>query len=425
MVSYGFHGIEFRIKASFVKMCIVKETLGKDVRMSSDSKKNQPNNEIDDFTRALLDKKTELALFPDSDDDITTSSIGGIMDEEQKKNAESTMLSALDQLRAARGQIPIEEEESFFASEDVFDETPYDIPVDPVTDPDSPAEEKNTSGKTREQIQREKHLEVQEQRPAASAPFYKRKGFWIGFICAAVVGLLFAGYYWKTMVYDPANAVTAEQQQAYDRLVNYADEYSMMLDSEKEKITSLEADYQSLTEAQKEKINEYFAQERHVGMTFEEALAQFKPAQPSEQDEAFNSLLSFVQNYGTADDAAKASIVNYVEQYNSLDDAQKQAVNDAMNASAGMDFMSAVDAQNAAAAAAAAQEAPAEEPAAENPNAEQIASLQSQLASLKSDRENYVQFLAEEGQSADGDSVVAEYDSQIAQTEAQLASLGA
>ncbi|MDE5758440.1 MAG: hypothetical protein K2H85_07485, partial [Allobaculum sp.] len=72
------------------------------------------SNEIDDFTRKLLDKQVELTLFPD--DDITSSALEGTMSEAQRKNAEFSMLTALDQVRRERGQTPISEEEKRYAA---------------------------------------------------------------------------------------------------------------------------------------------------------------------------------------------------------------------------------------------------------------------------------------------------------------------
>ena len=80
-----------------------------------DSSFPKDQNEIDDYTQKLLDKQVEYLLFPEDDSDVTTSSLEGTMSEEQRRVAEETMLSALDQLRKERGQVSIEEEENQFA----------------------------------------------------------------------------------------------------------------------------------------------------------------------------------------------------------------------------------------------------------------------------------------------------------------------
>lgn len=91
----------------------VRETAGD--RPDPDSLSKDSGNEIDDFARKLLDKQAEMALFPD-DDNFTTSALEGSLSEAQRKNAETSMLNALDQLRMERGQETIEEEEQHYAA---------------------------------------------------------------------------------------------------------------------------------------------------------------------------------------------------------------------------------------------------------------------------------------------------------------------
>lgn len=80
--------------------------------MMKPGRPDQPGD-IDDFARALLDKKVELALFPE-EDDVTSELVQDSMNEEQRRQAEDTMLSALDQMRRSRGQMTIEEEEAYY-----------------------------------------------------------------------------------------------------------------------------------------------------------------------------------------------------------------------------------------------------------------------------------------------------------------------
>ena len=76
----------------------------------------KPNNkvqkeEIDDFAKALLDKKTDMAIYAKQSDaiDKTTEK-----NEDERKAAEQTLSSALDMLRKERGQSTIAEEEQRF-----------------------------------------------------------------------------------------------------------------------------------------------------------------------------------------------------------------------------------------------------------------------------------------------------------------------
>ena len=73
----------------------------------------KPNNkvqkeEIDDFAKALLDKKTDMAIYANRSDTIDQTKE---KNEDERKAAEQTLSSALDMLRKERGQSTIAEEE--------------------------------------------------------------------------------------------------------------------------------------------------------------------------------------------------------------------------------------------------------------------------------------------------------------------------
>lgn len=68
-------------------------------------------DDIDDFARALLNQKVEMALYPNGKEQKKPAEPSKGM---TLQEAESTMSYALDQLRRERGQLPIETEEENF-----------------------------------------------------------------------------------------------------------------------------------------------------------------------------------------------------------------------------------------------------------------------------------------------------------------------
>lgn len=69
-------------------------------------------DDIDEFAQALLNKKVELALYPEQS--APEEKTEPVLDQESRKEAETTLSNALDQLRRERGQLPIEAEEENF-----------------------------------------------------------------------------------------------------------------------------------------------------------------------------------------------------------------------------------------------------------------------------------------------------------------------
>lgn len=413
---------------------------------------NDPStNEIDDFTQKLLDKKAEMLLFPDDDQDFTSSSLEGTMNEAQRKTAESSMLSALDQLRQERGQTTIEEEERRFAlshprkggrkgntassgsSKSGSGQTKDSIP-------DKTGASSSSSGYVSiepnryETKTREDHFEKQEERPARTEPFYRRPRFWLIVAAIAVVAALFGAYAWKVTVYDPQHVSDAQQDYAYEKLINFADEYSMKSEAQKKDILSLEADYNSLPEAKKNEINEYFQNPKHTGKTFVELLNEMKQAALNEQDPNYLAMTDYANQYASLAEADQLEIVNRIGPYEALNDAQKEHINSILQASTGKDFMTlyneakaqtqpadaASGEQNAAATQASDADAAPAVPAADDgtAGADTNAALQQELNQLYADRDSYLQFLSEEGETTD--EIAEQYNAQIAALEAQL-----
>ena len=77
-----------------------------------DKKNQQPKKgEIDDFAKALLNKKTDMAIYADEQKKEDADEDQSVID---RKEAEQTLSSALDLLRKERGQSTIAEEEKRF-----------------------------------------------------------------------------------------------------------------------------------------------------------------------------------------------------------------------------------------------------------------------------------------------------------------------
>lgn len=387
------------------------------------SKSSHSLNEIDDFTQKLLDKKVELTLFPD-EEEITSSQLQGSMNEAQRKNAETSMLNALDQMRKERGQSTIEEEESNFRTgqhqeaaggEQTSGEEDDFVSVDP---------------NRYETHHREDHFEKQEKRPPRQK-LTKKPKFWIITSIAALVVLMFAGYVWKVEFYDPAHQTNTQQTEAYDRLVSYADEYPMMSDSQKKEILKLEADYNSLPAAKKEEINAYFANPKHTGQTFTDLLAQTKQAGLLAENPGLAELQDYARNYNSYSQAQKDDIVNRLDAYNALNEGGKAQINADFVTAAGSDFMtlyneakSRLDSQTQPASSQPAAPDQEQPPAAVDENSAYRQQLSDQLDQLIIDRQNYVYFLNAEEMPVEGDEILAQYDAQIAQVQAELSALG-
>lgn len=409
-------------------------------------------NEIDDFAKKLLDRKAELVLFPD--DDFTSSSLEGTMSEAQRKTAESSMLNALDQLRRERGQATIEEEERR------YEQTHPDQMRSDSTEPDIPSFHSGSSAASKktahedsrkvsedryiavepnryETSKREDHFEKQEERPQQKTEFYRRPKFWLIVALIAVIAVLFGTYAWKVTVYDPAHVSDAEQESAYQRLMNFADEYSMKSDAQKRDILNLEADYNSLPEAKKSEINAYFQNPKHTGRTFTDLLNEMKQSVANEQNPNFTALEDYANQYAGLAEADKMDILNRIGPYNSLDEAQKAQINSILQASTGKDFMTlyheasaqhadqSEPVQNAGADQtqsenqAAAQTEPAQnEQPVQTPQTD--TALQQELGQLYADRDSYLQFISEEGETAADSDIISQYNAQIAELEAQL-----
>lgn len=313
------------------------------------------SNEIDDFTRKLLDKQVELTLFPD--DDITSSDLEGTMSESQRKNAEYSMLSALDQVRRERGQTPISEEERRYAAKEKgittlsstetkkiepLSETSNSFPstlTDTSKDPSSNIDAtKDLTLNRYENTSREDHFEKQEARPTTEKKFYQKTKFWG--LTGALVALLglFGLYTWKVAVYDPQHVSGVEQDFAYKKLVQYADEYPMMSEMQRREIINLEDAYNSLTEEKKAEINTYFEDPNHTGKTFVVLLEEYKKIIEEEKNNSLQQMIDYANSYADLSEEDQLDIVQKLDAYNALSQEGKDEVNNILKGSMGKDF---------------------------------------------------------------------------------------
>lgn len=392
-----------------------------------ENKNNQ--EQIDDFAKALLHKKTEMALYPEEKNENKNSSP---LSSTQKRQAEKTLSSALDLLRQERGQLPIEEEEKQYANETDFDEekdidefTSSSIRKDPLQNNEALnsiyTSLEHHEQKNKEESKKPTHLkpvkkkkektkkEKKERNKALDQPIRSRtkknkeeqkkaeeKGApkkakqppeWIKnlkpyrkqiFAFLIVFVLLLGGYTYKVAVYDPNNITNAQQEATYKKLVEYADEWDMLSEAEKMEIIELESSYDEMLEKQKKKINEYFIEQ--TTQPFTSQLASMKELKTQQEDETkpeYQELVAYISNWSTKDDADKANIVNYRDRYNALSDALKQKIDQIAIEQSQQSFATLLATQDAANQEAANQ-------AAQAAKEERKANLEAQIESLTS-----------------------------------------
>lgn len=439
----------------------------------------EEKNEIDEFTQKLLNRKTEMAIWPENEEKQEEKPE---MSPEERKAAEATMSDALDQLRKQRGQVPIDQEEEDYAWDHIHFQDRFDGGDDFTTQSlflheknEQPISENTGKYENSSKNRKEDYMEESEKRPVSKKNLLsdaasrlsakesrvpekkkrkkkrKLRKQAVVLICVIVVLILvlFAGYYYKTAVYDPANTVTEAQQAAYDKLLAYAEEYSMSSDAEKLELLQMENDYNSLSDKQKEELNKRFV--ANTGMIYNDLLADLKTKDGTvntEDDPVYVELMDYINSYGSLDDDQKMLLAEYQSNYDSLSTALKAKADDAMRAQTGKSFNEALDdvlngtvpqnsdqsadQTNDTASADQAQSSDSQQPASDqnapvqdvqSSNAAQAAEYQQMIDQTVALRDDYLASLAEDGLSADGDEVVAEYDQQIAYWQGLLASV--
>lgn len=442
-------------------------------------KKPKQNGEIDAFVKALLNKKTEMALNKDSQPE--REDVSPAMTPVERQSAEKTMSSALDLLRKERGQLTIEEEEEKYRREQKEDGTHIEEVEDFTTDsihqgarvdeqmiqsiyssielddpkkaekeapkrkplkkvrsarpkkkketPEAVKKEKAETAKDKTKDETEKKAKAKKsekpEKPETGEPSFFRKNLKWFLAGIAVFALLLGAYTYKVVVYDPANITTEAQEQTYQKLVEYADEWDMLSDAEKMELIDYEPAYNELLEKQKTRLNTYF--EEQTGDSFVKQLEALKALKATQEDETkpeYQQLVAFVSNWSTKPDEEKAQIVHYKDAFNGLSAALQQKIDQICMEQAGKNFntLAAEEQAKLDQASQAAQEAQA----AAN---EQRARIQSQIDELHAQLNDAMTYKADlEAQQAAGEDVgamIATNDQTIAYLNEQIAALQA
>lgn len=333
-----------------------------------DNKSVSESTQIDDFAKALLDKKTDYKVYKDFD----------FHSKEQnrdlnKKVVEHNFSSALDALRQERGQKPISEEEKEFYLDsreshnknDTNDHSSESDDLDFTTDSLSHTVEpditlkhvkenwSNISTETKDFKQLNKNDEmIQLKEPISDSPRFtqskekskekgishlntekqKKKKKWIVILFILVLLFISLGAYtYKVYIYDPQNIPSQSQINSTNKLKAYADEYGsdMMLEAEKLELLDLDKEYQKLLDKQKDEINLYFKEQ--TGKTYKKVLKDVKSLSEKVNDESnpdYANIVSFLNSWKEKSDQDKANIVNLRPMYEGLSTNLQSKIDD-------------------------------------------------------------------------------------------------
>ncbi len=448
-------------------------------------KNSKENQEIDAFAKALLHKKTEMALYKDQEQNEETKKP---MTKPERQYAEKTMSSALDLLRKERGQLTIEEEEEQYRRQneeqeqhiqEVEDFTTDSIHQEPNLDQNDmlasiyssieipkKEEKKKASfkkpkkvkeGKKSKEKKDDKKAEKQKEDPKTDTiknpeeekpkkekkkkepkepnffTIYKK---WI-IIGVLVFAALLGAYTYKVTIYDPNNVASEEQNNTYAKLVEYADEWDMLSEAEKMEIIDLEDAYNNLLPKQKDRINNYFKEQTKETFTAQlKALKALKTTQEDETSPEYQNLVGYVSNWSTKPDEEKAQIIQYKDAYNSLSTSLRQKIDQICIEQAGVTFNTLVaqEEESQAQANAQAQEEAQKAQEAQQEAQQQRNQIQAQIDSLQAQLNDAIVYKADlEAQQASGEDVsamiatndqtIAYLNEQIAQLQYQMASI--
>ena len=331
--------------------------------MDNSKQTKAKRDEIDDFAKALLDKKTDMAIY-NSESHGETEETDPAQD---RKAAEETLSSALDMLRMERGQSTIEEEEkqyyySRLTEDDDFDDEDFttssieelktqSFDVNQVTqalheyDQDREVKTKLKVDMNKSNAAGVSHDSKQEQKAA------KKKKSKLKWVLIAVFVLLFAGclggYAYKVYVWNPAHIITDEMQQAYDKLVSYADEYgsdldsnaTLMSDSERFELLDMDKDYETLNDIQKEDINAYFKEQ--TNKTYKQLVKELRELRDLINDEAnasYKTISDLLVGWSSLTAEQQYQVLDLYEDYQSLPEKLKERIDELSQANAGYDF---------------------------------------------------------------------------------------
>lgn len=370
--------------------------------------KNDKN--IDAYSKALLDKKTEY------NEELKKPKEVHQMSEAERRQAERTMSSALDMLRKERGQKTIAEEEQFYqehkeALKDMDDDFTtssiekeqsnealdlvHAMLQDMSNDGDDEEEEvvvKKEKKPKEKKEQKPKEKKSKNKKVREKKPMNKVTKI---VLCVILLGLAaLGGYAYKVLVYDPQNIVSESQQKTYDKLVSYADEYgdNMMSDAEKLELLDLDKDYKKLLDKQKTSINEYFKEQ--TGKTYKALLKDMKQLHQDKEEvklPAYQQIVDLLNGWESKSDEEKMAVADMQSTYSSLSKNLKGEVDTLSKSKTGKDFIDLCKEQ-AELKAAAEEKARQEEEARKAENEKKIQEYQTSLNSLQQDYNTYAQY---------------------------------
>lgn len=357
-----------------------------------DEKEN--NNQIDEYTKALLDSKTKS--INDTKEEKKTLS------QEEKVAAEGRLENALDQLRKQRGQKPIRQEEKEYRrkhSLDIMDFTTQAIQYD-SEDHSLKAIQKELDQKQnrdRHTITKTRMIRVdQEDRPLSrkrkreedlsltdtiirkgksgkvklqrihrtltdpddveihgvltekEKKEFRFKSHMISILaCACVLALLLTGYAYYSFVYKPEHTITAKMQETYNTLRDYADEWDMSSDTEKIELLKYKNKYNQLLDSQKEEINSYFKEQ--TGKTLTKLFSDLKAQNEQSKTDSLNRLKEYLNQWDAYTDTQKEMILNYVDVYQSLSSSDQKTIDELCEDVAGSNFNALVETEKTSA----------------------------------------------------------------------------
>ena len=377
--------------------------------------KNDKN--IDAYSKALLDKKTEY------NEELKKPKEVHQMTEDERRMAEKTMSSALDMLRKERGQKTIAEEERLyeenkvdsqhmeddFTTSSIENEQSSDaldlvhtMLQDMSNDDDEllPSQvkklkekhEKKEKKEKKEKPKKEKEEEPKKKKSKKKKPMSKVTKIILGCILLGVAAL--GVYSYKVLVYDPQNIVSPAQQKTYDKLVSYADEYgdNMMSDAEKLELIDLNSGYKKLLDKQKTSINAYFKEQ--TGKSYTALLKEVKELQKTKEDvklPAYQQIVGLLNSWDAKSDEEKMAVADMQSVYSSLSKSLKKEVDSLSKSKTGKDFIDLCKEQ-AELKTAAQEKAQQEEEQKQSENASKIQEYQASLNSLQQDYDTYAQY---------------------------------
>ena len=356
--------------------------------------KNDKN--IDAYSKALLDKKTEY------NDELKKPKEVHQMSEAERRQAEKTMSSALDMLRKERGQKTIAEEEQFYQEhKDDLKDMDDDFTTSSIEKEQSNEaldlvhamlQDMSNEGDEDEEVviqkeKKSKNKQVKEKKPMKKVTKIV--------LCVILVGLVaLGGYAYKVLVYNPQNIVSETQQKTYDKLVSYADEYgdNMMSDAEKLELLDLDKDYQKLLDKQKTSINEYFKEQ--TGKTYKALLKDMKQLHQDKEEvklPAYQQIVDLLNGWESKSDEEKMAVADMQSTYSSLSKNLKDEVDTLSKSKTGKDFIDLCKEQGELKAAAE-EKARQEEEAKKAENEKKVKEYQTSLNSLQQDYNTYAQY---------------------------------